>query len=172
MATCAEKIAEWLHEKGITHAFGVVGGGNIAIWDAITRAKKTHLVCVHHEQAAAMAAAYYYRASGRLALCLVTTGGGSSNAITGVLAAFMDRTPLIVISGNEASKYMGVPTRVLGVQGYPNAHVARSFTKDAIQPNAAFSVLDCLQHAYDVALAAPQGSVWVDICKDYQSARL
>ena len=93
----AQAIAHWLADKEITHAFGIVGGGNVAIWDAITRLEKTRLVSVHHEQAAAMAASFYYRTCGKLSLCLVTTGAGSANAITGVLAAWMDQVPLIVI---------------------------------------------------------------------------
>jgi acetolactate synthase-1/2/3 large subunit len=125
----SDKIAEWLAEKGITHAFGIVGGGNVILWDAITRLGKTELICTHHEQAAAMAASYYYRTSGKLALCLVTTGAGSTNAITGVMAAYMDHVPLLVISGNEPSKYMNKPERVWGVQGYDSSGVVAKLTK-------------------------------------------
>jgi acetolactate synthase-1/2/3 large subunit len=166
----SDKIAEWLAEKGITHAFGIVGGGNVILWDAITRLGKTELICTHHEQAAAMAASYYYRTSGKLALCLVTTGAGSTNAITGVMAAYMDHVPLLVISGNEPSKYMDKPTRVWGVQGYDSSGVVAKLTKrhDRIMEPDWWRTR--LELARQCALDAPGGPAWVDIPKDVQSA--
>jgi acetolactate synthase-1/2/3 large subunit len=166
----ADKIAEWLAEKGITHAFGIVGGGNVILWDAITRLGKTQLICTHHEQAAAMAASYYQRTSGNLALCLVTTGAGSTNAITGVMAAYMDHVPLLVISGNEPSKYMDKPERVWGVQGYDSSRVADKFVKQSARIHAGDDWLFKLEFCRQIAVEAPGGPVWVDIPKDVQSA--
>ena len=165
----ADKIAEWMADKGLTHAFGIIGGGNFTIWDAVAKLKKTQIVCVHHEQAAAMAAAYYFRTCGRIAPVLVTTGAGSSNAITGVLAAWMDSTPLLVISGNEAKKHMGSVTRVWGVQGYGSPELARQITKDAFRAHSE-NAIEGLEHALELCLSERQGPVWVDIPKDVQSA--
>lgn len=173
MDTVADAIARWLHEKGIEVAFGIVGGGNVPLWDAITRLEKTKIVCVHHEQAAAMASGYFNRMADRLgSIALVTTGGGSSNALTGVLAAYMDRTPLLVISGNEASRYMDQPQRVWGVQGYDSSRAADRFVKQSARvlsaPEWHFKLGFCRQTAAE----APAGPVWVDIPKDVQGARL
>lgn len=165
MKTQAHKVAEWLAAKDITHAFGIIGGGNVYLWDAITRLGKTKLVCVHHEQAAAMAATYYYRTSGRMALTLVTTGAGSTNAITGVMAAWMDSMPLLVISGNESLAYHGDGGRGFGFQGYLSWHVARPFTKLA-EP----LVVSRLDFALKTALEGRQGPVWLDFPKDKQNA--
>lgn len=166
----ADEIAKWLAEKEIRHAFGIVGGGNVALWDAITRLGETQIVCTHHEQAAAMAACFYQRTCGKVALCLVTTGGGSSNAITGVLAGYMDRTPLLVISGNEASRYMEKPTRVWGVQGYGCVEVAGSFTKIAYRTQRPERVIKELEWLLDLASLPPGGPVWFDIPADIQRA--
>src|SRR3990167_6525519 len=165
--TKAEAFAQWLATKEITHAFGIIGGGNAPLWDAIARLKKTSLICVHHEQAAAMAASYYYRVAGRLALCLVTTGAGSTNCITGVMAAWMDSIPLLVISGNEASKYYEAGGRGFGFQGYKSAEVAKHFTKLALSGPLVPSLLDSVLR---VALEPRQGPVWLDFPKDLQSA--
>ena len=172
----AETLAHWLPDAGITHAFGIVGGGNVALWSAIARTGKTALISVHHEQAAAMAATYFYRASGRLALCLVTTGAGSANAITGVLAAWMDSIPLIVISGNEPSRFLGehpLP-RVCGTQGYDSVEVARGFTKMAYRfsNRSDYRIIKVLETARKVALSGNDGGpgpVWIDIPKDVQA---
>jgi acetolactate synthase I/II/III large subunit len=163
----ADDIAEWLAEKDITHVFGIVGGGNVVLWDAITRLKKTKIVCVHHEQAATMAASYYARTKDSVGVAIVTTGGGSTNALTGVMAAYMDRTPLMVISGNEQSRFFHSPVRVRGTQGYDSAFLVAPCTKYAIQP--LHKTTEVLERAYRIALEAPQGPVWVDIPKDVQS---
>lgn len=166
--TVAESIARWLHEKGITHAFGIIGGGNVALWSAITDLGKTELVCVHHEQAACMAAGYYFRQSGRMALALVTTGAGSSNAITGVLAASFDSIPLLVISGNEPSRFLAEPQRVKGTQGYRSHEFAKPMVKDSWVCGKEYTSTFCLEAAYKMALAPKQGPTWVDIPKDIQ----
>lgn len=177
--TVADKIAEWLHEKGINTAYGIIGAGNLALFNSIARLGKTQIVCVHHEQAAAMSSSFHNRAVGGISsIALVTTGGGSTNALTGVMAAYMDRVPLLVISGNEPSKHfrhlktyrLRQESRVQGVQGYPSAHVAESFTKSAWQADSAERVMEELKWRADLALTPPCGPVWVDIPKDIQNA--
>jgi acetolactate synthase-1/2/3 large subunit len=169
--TVAEKIAEWLYEKGITHAYGIVGGGNVPLWDAITRLEKTKIVCVHHEQAAAMASGYHNRmCRGLGSIALVTTGGGSTNAITGVIAAYMDNVPMLVVSGNEASRYMNAKTRVWGVQGYDSSRVADKFVKQSARILCVEDWSFKLEFCRQLSLEAPGGPVWVDLPKDIQSA--
>ncbi len=167
--TVAEAIAEWLHEKDCRHVFGIVGAGNFKILDAISRLQKTEIVCVHHEQAAVMAASFYHRTVGRIGVALVTTGAGSTNAITGVVAAWMDSVPVLVLSGNEASKYICAPTRVLGVQGYASCEMVADVTKYAVRVQTPQSAVYQLNAALKMALAPRQGPVWVDCPKNLQS---
>lgn len=166
--TVAEAVADWLAEKEIAHAFGIVGAGNLSLWEAIARKGATEIVCSHHEQASVMAAGFYQRTCGKLAVCLVTTGAGSTNAITGVMAAYMDSTPLIVISGNETAHSLLGDTRVKGVQGYGSDGVARPFTKDSYCASAPGAL--ALNNSYDLAVAPRQGPVWIDIPRDVQIA--
>ena len=168
----ADQIAEWLADKGIKHAYGIIGGGNVTIWDAIARHKATTLVSVHHEQAGVMAATFANRTSGRhCAIALVTTGAGSTNAITGVMAAWMDSIPLLVISGNEASHWMASPqARGFGVQGYDSCKVAAPFTKSQTRINADSAVVEVLNNALATASSLRPGPVWVDVPSDVQRA--
>ena len=169
--TVADLVASWLHEKGVTHTFGIVGGGNHTLFDAIARLGKTEIVAVHAEQAAVMAAAYFYRVSGRIAVALVTTGAGSTNAITGVVAAWMDSIPVIVLSGNEASRYMYQPTRVWGVQGYCSKELVDPVCKATMRMRAPHDVsMKWLDACLETALKPRQGPVWVDLCKDIAGA--
>jgi acetolactate synthase-1/2/3 large subunit len=170
--TVAEAVADWLAEKGITHAFGIIGAGNLALWEAITRKGATQIVCTHHEQAAVMSAGFYQRTCGRLAVALVTTGAGSTNAITGVMGAFMDSTPILVISGNETAASLSGDTRVKGVQGYRSAELAVEFTKLSTRITSPRDPLNFLNCAYDTALHGRQGPTWVDLPRDVQVAHI
>lgn len=168
----ADHVARWLADAGIKHAFGIIGGGNVVLWDAIADLGETEIVCCHHEQAAAMAATYYARTTGRLGFTLVTTGAGSANAITGVMAAHMDGVPLLVISGNEATRYMGKSTRIWGVQGYDSTTVAETFTKWSVRAQEGRPCLRILDAMAGMANLCPKGPVWLDIPKDLQGAEL
>jgi acetolactate synthase I/II/III large subunit len=163
----ADYIALDLTRRGITHGFGIVGGGNIHLWDAL--APRIKLVSVHHEQAAAMAATAYYRVCGRLAVCLVTTGAGSANALTGVLAAYMDSIPLLVISGNEASHHLAQDLRVKGVQGYRSDLLVKPCTKAAFTTTRIEDTVWLLEHVIGIALRPREGPVWLDVPKDVQA---
>jgi len=170
----ADAIADWLYEKNISHAYGIIGGGNAVIFDALQKAGKITIVCCHHEQAAAMASAYYNRIrEGLESVVLCTTGAGSTNAITGVMAAYMDSIPLLVLSGNEAlASVMRGRTRVLGVQGYDSRGVAEGFSKLALRIVHAEQVPAILDFAYDDAMKHRQGPVWVDLPKDVANATI
>lgn len=176
MTLASELIASVLEQCGITHAFGIIGGGNVALWDAIHKRGATQLICCHHEQAAVMAATYYWRTCGKLALALVTTGAGSANAVTGVVAAHMDSIPVLVISGNEASRHMNAPTRVWGVQGYDSVAMVRGVTKlsHRVTKEDAYGVglMGLLNCAVESAVRPRSGPVWIDIPKDIQASKV
>ena len=161
----ANRVADWLKAQGCTHAFGVVGGGNLTLFEAISR--RLTVVSCHHEQAAAMAATYFYRVSRRIAPVLVTAGAGSVNAFTGVMAAHFDSIPLLVISGNERSKFFGAPhNRSVGFQGFDPQDVVLTFTKYAYRTPSAAGAMRCLEGAWQKALQPRQGAVWLDIPQD------
>lgn len=172
MDTVAHAIARYLAGEGVKYAFGIIGGGNVALWDAIARLAQTQLVCCHHEQAAVMAASFANRTSGtHAAVALVTTGAGSTNAITGAMSAYMDSAPVVILSGNEASGHLSWGTRVLGVQGYDSAALAQGFCKHAARmtPQTWRWVLD---DAFAIASRARKGPVWIDVPKDVQKATI
>lgn len=168
----SDYIAEFLMEKGIRHVFGIIGAGNAHIFDAIARLGFTEIVCVHHEQAAVMAATTYYRVTGVVSVVLLTTGAGSTNGVTGVVSAWMDSMPVLVISGNENSRFTTVdnPLRIWGVQGYDCTKMVGDVTKwtdRVMQPEA---VMDVISRAYSIASASRQGPVWIDIPMNIQAA--
>src|SRR4029077_14285741 len=97
------KLSDWvfrfLAELGVRHVFMVTGGGAMHLNDSLGQNRSIEYVCALHEQAAAMAAEAYAKVTNGLGVCLVTAGPGGTNAITGVAGAWLDSTPMLVLSG-------------------------------------------------------------------------
>src|ERR1700759_1575258 len=127
----SDLVADFLEAKGIKHIFGIIGAGNAHLFDSIYSKGYTEIICVHHEQAACMAIQTYYRTTGKLSAALLTTGAGSTNGVTGVVSAWADSIPGLIISGNEHSKYIEThkDLRMWGVQGYDSPGMVAKVTK-------------------------------------------
>lgn len=168
----SDLIADFLARKKIRHVFGIVGAGNAHVFDSVYARGTTEVVCVHHEQAACMAGQTYFRISGVVTAALLTTGGGSTNATTGVVSAWMDSIPLLVISGNENSKFTRDenPLRIWGVQGYDSSGMMKKVTKYAVRVLEPESVVYELEKAYAIASSGRPGPCWVDVPMNVQSS--
>ena len=95
----SDYIAQALLDHGISQVFTVTGGGAMHLNDALGHKEGLHCLYQHHEQACAMAAECYGRLHDTMAALCVTTGPGGTNAITGVLGAWLDSIPMLVLSG-------------------------------------------------------------------------
>lgn len=173
-AIVSELIARALEELGIEHAFGMIGAGNVHLFEAIARRGYTEIVCIHHEQAATMAMQTYYRMHGKLAACLLTTGAGSTNGITGVLSAWADSIPGIIIAGNENSKFTKAdnPLRMWGVQGYDSIAMVDKITKYASRVTDPTQAVFEIQKAAFIALDQRPGPCWIEVPMDVQASRI
>jgi acetolactate synthase-1/2/3 large subunit len=168
----SDLIAEFLKYKEIKHVFGIIGAGNAHIFDSIQTLGYTEIICVHHEQAACMAMQTYYRTSGKITAALLTTGGGSTNGVTGVVSAWADSIPGVIISGNENSKYIELHknVRMWGVQGYDCLQMVEKVTKytdRVLEPNDTINILN---KAIEIALHGRPGPCWIDIPMNIQSS--
>lgn len=167
-------IAQALEELGIEHLFGMIGAGNVHLFDAITQRGYTEIICVHHEQAACMAMQTYFRTHRKLSGALLTTGAGSTNGITGVVSAWADSIPGIVIAGNENSRFDTIenPLRMWGVQGYDSVDMVRKITKYAHRVTAPEQAVYEIKKAACIALDKRPGPCWIEVPMDYQSSRV
>ena len=170
----SELIAQALEDLGIKHVFGIIGAGNVHLFEAISRHGYTEIICVHHEQAACMAMQTYYRSCGKLSASLLTTGAGSTNGVTGVVSAWADSIPCIVIAGNENSKFTHTdnPLRMWGVQGYDSVDMVRKVTKYAQRVTSPEQAVYEIQKAVHIALDQRPGPCWIEIPMDIQSSRI
>lgn len=92
-------IESFLHNNGITDIFTVTGGGDMHLNDAFGHSKHIRCIYNHHEQACSIAAESYARLTNKLPVVCVTSGPGGTNALTGVMGAYLDSIPMFVISG-------------------------------------------------------------------------
>ena len=170
----SDLIARFLADRGMAHVFGIIGSGNAHIFDSIQFGGRTEMVCVHHEQAACMAMQTYYRLSGIVSAAILTTGAGSTNSITGVVSAWADSIPGLIISGNENSRHTTPenPLRMWGVQGYDSVEMVARVTKYGARVYEPKQILFELEKAYYLATAGRPGPCWIDVPMNVQSASI
>ena len=168
----SDYVAHFFKERSVRHVFGIIGSGNAHIFDSIYHGGFTEIVCVHQEQAACMAAQTYYRTSGVVSAALLTTGAGSLNGVTGVVSAWADSIPLLVISSNENSKYARPdnPLRMWGIQGYDSTAMVRGVVKYAARVSEPARIRYELEKAHFLARSGRPGPVWIDIPMNVQAA--
>ncbi len=167
-------IANFLAEKGVKHIFTISGAGNVHLLDAIADNPKLKYICPHHEQAGIMSAIAYGRISGRMGVMITTSGGGASNAITGVLDAWADSMPVVVISGQEKTDFAREdnPLRMWGVQGFNVTKVVGSICKYSALVRDPKTIRYHLEKAFYLAKSGRPGPVWIDIPIDIQSSQI
>lgn len=170
----ADIIFSTLAEMGVRDCFCVVGGGAMHLDNALGVSMDITTHFNHHEQACAMAAETYARYSGEAAVVCVTSGPGATNALTGVMGAWVDGIPMIVISGNvryetsiEAS---GLPLRYRGIQEFDIINSIQNMTKYSLVLKDPRSVRFEVEKAYKIAMSGRRGPVWIDIPLDIQNA--
>lgn len=172
----ADVIMDILVKENILDCFAVVGGGAMHLNNALALNSHINKVFNHHEQACAMAAEAYARISGKMAAVCVTSGPGTTNALTGIMGAYQDSLPVLVISGQVRYDTMavktGLPLRYRGIQEFNIVPVVKTFTKYAVMVTDPLAIRRELETAIKVALEGRRGPVWIDVPLDVQSAEV
>lgn len=169
-------LAKWLVDHGITINFTVPGGGAMHLNNSFAAEPGLKNVFVQHEQAASIAAEGYYRECNRLPLVCVTTGPGGTNAITGVLGAWLDSIPMLVISGqvkwSTTVASTGYPMRIFGDQEYDITKPMAHMTKYAMMLTVPEMALYHVEKAIYLATHGRPGPVWLDMPHNIQAAMI
>ncbi len=163
----AEVLINALVHEGVDTIFGYPGGAVLHIYDELWRARSqiTHFL-VRHEQGAVHMAEGYARSSGRPGVALVTSGPGATNAITGIANAYMDSTPIVVITGQ-------VPLPLIGTDAFQEVDTV-GITRPCVKHN--YLVRDVrdmaavVHEAFHLATSGRPGPVVIDIPKDVSAA--
>src|ERR1700741_1057311 len=168
MPTGAEMLIQALVAEGVDTIFGYPGGAVLHIYDELWRARDsiTHYL-VRHEQGAVHMAEGYARATGRVGVVLVTSGPGATNAVTGIANAYMDSTPIVVITGQ-------VPKHLIGTDAFQEVDTV-GITRPCVKHN--YLVRDSrdlaavVREAFHLARSGRPGPVVIDIPKDVSAQR-
>ena len=170
----ADIIMEILTSFDITDCFAVVGGGAMYLDNALAINSNINKVFCHHEQACAMAADSYARVSGKMACVCVTSGPGASNTLTGVIGAWQDSIPMVVLSGQVrydiSIKKSGLKLRCRGTQELDIVPIVQHCTNYAVMVTDPMDIKYELEKAIYLAMEGRRGPVWLDIPMDVQSA--
>lgn len=170
----ADIIMDILVEHGITDCFAVVGGGAMFLDDALRKKTEINKVFNHHEQACAMAAEAYARYCGKPAMVCVTCGPGATNTLTGVMGAWQDSIPMIVLSGQVryaiSVPQSGLQLRYRGTQEFQVLPAVKSMTKYAVTIIDPLMLRRELVKAINISLDGRRGPVWIEVPQDIQSA--
>lgn len=174
MIRVADYILKRIADEGVKHLFYVPGGQCVYLCDALRRCEAITPVSCHHEQAAAMAALAYSEYTNNFGACLVTTGCAGTNTLTGVLHAWQDSIPMIIVSGQQnyenTVKASGLPLRQLGIQEADTERIVTPITKYAITVPDASEIAYHIDKAIYLAMEGRKGPVWLDIPLNVQNA--
>src|SRR4030043_748964 len=158
----AQMIMECLAREGVEHIFGLPGGANLPLYDALPQYPQIQHFLVKHEQCAAHAAEGYARVTGRGGVCFATSGPGATNLVTGIADAWLDSVPVLAITGE-------VVTGLIGRDGFQEADIT-GITLPVTKHNyLALEVEDLprlVREAFYIAGTGRPGPVLIDIPRD------
>jgi acetolactate synthase-1/2/3 large subunit len=163
--TGAQIIWECLVREGVQTVFGYPGGANLPLYDAMLD-YPIHHVLVRHEQGAAHAADGYARAGGGVGVALATSGPGATNLVTGIATAYMDSSPIVCITGQVASKFIGYDA----FQETDITGITLPITKHNYLVTDARDLMSVFREAFYIARSGRPGPVLIDVAKDAQQA--
>jgi len=164
--TGARAVVECLKKEGVEVIFGIPGGANMPIYDEIFLSDIRHILA-RHEQGAVHMAEGYARASGKVGICMATSGPGATNLITGIADAYMDSVPIICITGQ-------VPTQFIGTDAFQETDVVGITTPITKHNYLVKDVRDLprvFKEAFHIASTGRPGPVVIDLPKDVLNDR-
>ena len=158
----AKILIDTLISLGVDTIFGYPGGIVLDLYNELYNQSKIKHILVRHEQSAVHAAEGYARATGKCGVVLVTSGPGATNTVSGIVNAYLDGYPLVVLTGQ-------VFNNLLGKNAFQEADICditKSCTKKVFQIKSANDIQKVLLEAFETANSGKKGPVVVDMVKD------
>jgi acetolactate synthase-1/2/3 large subunit len=155
-------LIQTLKNLGVDTIFGYPGGIVLDIYNELFNQSDIKHVLVRHEQSAVHAAEGYARATGKCGVVLVTSGPGATNTVSGIMNAYLDGYPLVILTGQ-------VFKNLIGRNAFQEANICditKSCTKKTFQITSASEIYSTLKNAFEIATTGKKGPVVVDIVKD------
>jgi acetolactate synthase-1/2/3 large subunit len=157
----ADALIAALEGAGVDTVFGMPGGANLPLYDALLDSGIRH-VLMRHEAGAGHAAEGYARATGRVGVAFATSGPGATNLVTPICDAYMDSIPTLFVTGQ-------VRTALRGTNAFQEADVigiTAPIVKHSIAVERPDDVAQAIADALHLARAGRPGPVLVDVPVD------
>ena len=164
--TGAEILLQALRKEEVDVIFGYPGANSLPIHDSLDKSPIRHYL-VRHEQAAAHAADGYARATGRVGVCMATSGPGATNLVTGIATAYMDSTPMVILTGQ-------VTTELLGSDAFQETDIigiTMPITKHSYLINDPDEIRSTVKKGFEIARSGRPGPVLIDLPRDVMAAK-
>ena len=158
----AKILIDTLADLGVDTIFGYPGGIVLDLYNELYNQSDIRHILVRHEQSAVHAAEGYARVMGKCGVVLVTSGPGATNTVSGIVNAYLDGYPLVVLTGQ-------VFNNLLGKNAFQEADICditKSCTKKVYQIKSADEIQDVLIKAFTLANSGKKGPVVIDMVKD------
>ncbi|MGL4509136.1 thiamine pyrophosphate-binding protein, partial [Cetobacterium sp.] len=162
--TGAKIVLETLKYLGVKDIFGYPGGAVIPIYDALYDFKGINHYMTRHEQGAVHSADGYARTKKVPGVCLATSGPGATNLVTGIMTAHMDSIPLLVVTGQVSTSFLGKDS----FQESDIIGITSPITKNNYLVRDICDLPEILKEAYTLSKHGRPGPVLVDIPKNIQ----
>lgn len=157
----AKALIESLKTEGVEVIFGYPGGAVLEIYDEIFKTDIRHIL-TRHEQGAAHAAEGYAKSTGKVGVCLATSGPGATNLVTGIADAHMDSVPLVVLTGQVGTSYIGKDA----FQEADITGITLPIVKHSYQVRHPEEIPRIVKEAFYIARTGRPGPVLIDLPKD------
>ena len=167
MVTGAEIVIRCLQEEKVDCVFGYPGGAVLHLYDELFKQDKVRHILTRHEQGTVHAADGLARSTGKVGVALVTSGPGATNAVTGIATAYMDSIPLVVLTGQVPTSYIGQDA----FQEVDSVGVTRHCVKHNFLIKDVKDIAVTMKKAFYIARTGRPGPVVVDIPKDITAAK-
>jgi acetolactate synthase-1/2/3 large subunit len=163
----ADAVVECLIREGVDVIFAYPGGASLELHQSFAACDKIRVVLPRHEQGGSFAAEGYARASGKVGVCMATSGPGATNLVSAIADAYMDSIPMVAITGQVFSKYIGKSA----FQETDFFGMTLPIVKHSYLVMNVHDLPRIFKEAFHLARSGRPGPVVIDIPKDVQQAR-
>ena len=180
----SDYIIDQIAKLGVEHIFYVSGGGAMHMNDSLGQHPDVEGICMLHEQGASIAAEAYARIRQGIGVCMVTSGPGGTNALTGLVGAYMDSIPVLFLSGqvkradlreNAFSDNIAVrprPLRQFGIQEVDILPMVKPYAKYVVRIDDPDAIRYEFEKAIAIATGGRPGPVWLDVPLDIHASEI
>ena len=160
-------VVECLIREGVDVIFAYPGGASQELHQSLARTDKIRTILPRHEQGGSFAAEAYSRVTGKVGVCMATSGPGATNLVSAIADAFMDSVPMVAITGQVFSKYIGK----MAFQETDFYGMTLPIVKHSYLVMDANDLPRIFKEAFYLARSGRPGPVIIDIPKDVQQKK-